>query len=160
MHIPLDVIPVWATSDGEPDTYRVEVHRTAGDPLAAAYTLMLRDGTDVSAALTLDRATLLHLLGRIHAAVAPAAPARGTHAGALSFVNAGDTDDADEHGALEVRRVPAPERSDGRTYELTLWPAGDGMPGAPATVHATWPELAAAAGVMLDAAMRGVDGDG
>lgn len=159
MRMPLDVIPVWATSAGAPDTYRVEAQRTPGDLLAAAYALVLYDGIDTPAALTLGRPTLVHLLDCIHAAVAPAAPARGTYAGALSFVNADDADDEDEYGALEVRRVPDLERPDGRTYELTPWPAGDEMPGAPATVRATWPELAAAVGVLLDAAMRGVDGD-
>lgn len=156
MRIPLDIIPVFLDAGEGVDTYRVEIQRTPGDPATAAYTVTLHGGNHAPS-ITVDRQTLLHLLDRIRAAVAPPMPARGTFAGAMSFVHAVDVPEMDG-GDLEVRRISTPERTGGRTYEITLWPASnDRRPEA--TVQATWQELAAAAHVLLNAALGGGSDD-
>lgn len=156
MRIPLDIVPVFFDAGEGVDTYRVEIQRTPGDPATAAHTVTLHGG-DTAPSVTADRETLVQLLDRIRAAIAPPMPTRGTFAGSMTFVHAVDVPEVDG-GDLEVRRISAPERADGRTYELTLWPAAnDGRPEA--TVQATWQELAAAAHVLLNAALGGGSDD-
>ena len=152
MRIPLDIVPVSFDAGEGVNTHRVEIQRTPGNPATADYTVTLNGGNHAPS-ITVDRQTLLHLVDRIRAAVAPPVPTRGDHAGSMTFVCASETPALDG-GELEVRRVPAPERADGRTYEITMWPAAnDGR--SEITVHSTWQELAAAAHVLLNAALGG-----
>ena len=152
MRIPLDIVPVDFDAGAGVNTYRVEIQRTPGDPATAAYSVTLHGG-DTAPSVTADRETLVQLLDRIRAAIAPPMPTRGNYAGSLTFVHAVAVPEVDG-GDMEVRRVPAPERADRRTYEITLWPAAnDGR--SEITVQATWQELAAAAQVLLNAAWGG-----
>ena len=152
MRIPLDIVPVFFDAGEGVDTYRVEIQRTPGDPATAAYSVTLHGGY-TAPSVTADRETLVQLLDRIRAAITPPMPTRGNYAGSLTLVHAVAVPEVDG-GDMEVRRVPAPERADRRTYEITLWPAAnDGRPES--TVQATWQELAAAAQVLLNAALGG-----
>lgn len=155
MRLPLDIVPVMFDAGEGVNNYRVEIHRTPGDPATAAYTVTLHGG-DTAPSVTADRGTLLLLLDRLRAAITPPMPTRGDYAGSLTFIHAAAPEM--DGGDLEIRRVPAPERDDGRTYEITLWPAAnDRRPET--TVHATWQELAAAAHVLLNAAIGGAGAD-
>ena len=95
--------------------------REALSPVTAAHTVTLHGG-DTAPSVTADRETLVQLLDRARAAIAPPIPTRGNYAGSMSFVHAVDVPEVDGGPALQCAE------DCGGPGQRRRYPVTDGIP--------------------------------